>query len=221
MKTLATSTEETVFKAQRFNNQIDMGVQLFLSGYLLKDLSEIQQQHLEGLLLQRKPNIQSWTRSIITLLLEYSQALWKFRSEIHHTEAKLTQEAILREQAVSLLFSLRSTPYLTRTSEYLRTTQIHNVTSWTHRINMALEDQHLTEKITTMDIRTWMYSGVLSTTTARTRSNNVDNWYNPHEYDSDDSDLTVNYYKKIQMKVIMRGLRVILQKVYVDHVRKP
>lgn len=183
-----------------------MGVQLLLSGYLLKELSEIQQKRLEGLRLQRKPNIHSWNRSMITFLLEYSQALWKFRYEIHHTEAKMTHETILREQAVSLLFSLRTTPYripynlrnlLTRTTEYLRTTQIHNVTSWTNRMNMALEDQSLAKKPSSMDIRTWMYSGVLSTQSACIRAKNDNTWYDPHDYDTDDSDLTINYCKKI------------------------
>ena len=88
-----------------------MGVQLLLSGYLLRDLSDIQQKYMEGLKLQRKPNIHSWHRSTISFLFEYSQALWKFRSEIHHSEAKMTQEMMFREQAVSLLLSLWSTPY--------------------------------------------------------------------------------------------------------------
>ena len=168
-------------------------------------MSEIQQYYVEGLKLQRKPNINSWNSSIITFLLEYSQALWKFRSEIHHSEATLTQETMLREQAVSLLLSLRTTPHriphhlrnlLTRTSDFLRSTQIHNVTSWTNRINQALEDQQFSEKSTSMDIRTWMYSGSLSAKAACTRVKSDDTWYDPHAYDTDDSDLTINYCHK-------------------------
>ena len=93
------------------NVQIEVGAELLLSVFMLDTLSDIQQEHLESLRLQKKPNVLSWNRSALQILLDYSRALWKYRSEILHNESLFTQETMLRNQAASLLTSLRSTPY--------------------------------------------------------------------------------------------------------------
>ena len=166
------------FKAERMNIRIEIGAQLLLSGFLLKDISQIQQTHINSLKLQKKPNVLSWNRSAIQILLEYSRSIWKFRSEILHNELLFTQERTLCDQAVSLLLSLRSTPYrlpmthrnlLQRSTEYLQISQLQNVISWTHRVNKALEKQALSEKTSSTDIRTWIYSGTIYTNTPCTR----------------------------------------------------
>ena len=188
------------------NVQIEVGAELLLSVFMLDTLSDIQQEHLESLRLQKKPNVLSWNRSALQILLDYSRALWKYRSEILHNESLFTQETMLRNQAASLLTSLRSTPYrlpmanrnlLKRSTEYLNTSHIRNVISWTNRVNRALEEQAFIEKTSSTDIRTWIYSGTISTlhSCSRLRSSE-DTWYDRHNYDSDDSEMTVNEQNK-------------------------
>ena len=88
-----------------------MGTHLLLSGHLLRDVSDIQIIHLQNMKTSKKPNVHSWNRSVIQLLLDFSQNIWKYRSDILHDEATMTQEAVLRNQAVGLLRSNRTTPY--------------------------------------------------------------------------------------------------------------
>ena len=69
--------------------------------------------------------------------------------------------------------------------------------SWTKRVNRALEQQNFSEKNTANDIRTWIYSGELLAAKERTRlRHDGDDWHDPHCYDSDDSEITVNSSKK-------------------------
>ena len=205
INTNSNTSAEMYTKASAINNQIAMGVQSLFSGYLLTDLSKVQENYMGTLPLQRKPNIRSWNRNVIKFMFEYSQVIWKARSEILHNEAQVTQEALLREQAVSLLVSLRTVPYkipasvrnlLNRSTHYLRTTPLQNVALWTQRVNLALEDQSYIEKTTTSDIRTWMYTGNIATKHQYTRLKSDDSWYDTHAYDSDYSDLTISYTQK-------------------------
>ena len=138
------------------------------SGVLLQDVSEIRQDYLNGLKLLKKPNFQSLNRSIIKLLLHISQDLWKCRSDILHNKAPITQEAVLRNQAIALVRSLRTTPYslphakrklFDCTSHYLSTTPLNNVVLRTNRINMAIEEQTFLEKTSSNDIQIWMHTG--------------------------------------------------------------
>ena len=99
LPTPATASPELKLKVQSSNNKVSMGPLLMLSRFITCDLSAIQSTYLETLQRQKKPNISSWNRTIIKSLLEYSQAIWKFRSEILHDEAVFTQEAMLRTQA--------------------------------------------------------------------------------------------------------------------------
>ena len=125
-------------KALAINAQINLGVPLMISGFLTKDISDVQQQHLTDLRLSRRPNIKSWNKSVIQIFLNFSQTVLKFRSDILHNEAIFTQEATLRSQAVQLLHSLRTTPFslpktsrnlLERPTSYLQTTPLRNVIS--------------------------------------------------------------------------------------------
>ena len=201
----ASSSEDFQFKTTRMNSQINLGVQMLLSGFLLCEISEIQIKYMDTLTLQKKPNINSWNRSIIRALLEYSQSIWKFRSDILQNESIFTREAMLRDQATSLLLSLRTTPYrlpsdtrnlLKRTTHYLQSTHLRNVISWTNRINIALETQNFNEKTTSNDIHTWLYSSVITDRRLCSRLKTDDTWYDPHTYDSDDSDMTINFSDK-------------------------
>lgn len=201
----ASATDELKKKITLMNNQIEMGVPNLLSGLLHRDLSDIQQQHLQNLRQAKRPNISSWNRSIILFFLVYSQSIWKFRSDVLYNEALFTRETLLRDQAVALLTSLRHTPFrlpnqsrnlLNRSTDYLKTSYLRNVISWTNRVNAALEDQSFNEKTSSTDIRTWIYSGNILSRDQCTRLRDVDTWYDPHAYDSDNSEMTVNYYKK-------------------------
>ena len=109
LPTPATASPELKLKVQSLNNQVSMGPLLMLSGFITCDLSANQSTYMETLQRQKKPNMSSWNRTIIKSLLEYSQAIWKFRSEILHDEAVLTQDAMLRTQATQLLYSIRRT----------------------------------------------------------------------------------------------------------------
>ena len=188
-------------KCEKINKEITMGTHRLLSGFLMCDVSDVQFIYLQHLRTTKKPNIASWNRSVIQLLLDFSQNIWKYRSDILHAEATLTQETTLRNQAVELLRSLRSTPYriphtnrslLERTSHYLQTTHVQNVISWTNRINTALEEQTHLEKTTSNDIRTWAYSGKIDSRRNCLSMKSPDGWYDPTYYDSDDSELTAN-----------------------------
>ena len=187
------------------NNQVQLGTHLLLSGFLTKDVSDIQQEYLCDLRRSKKPNVRSWNRSAIKLLLDFSHELWKNRSNILHDEATMTQEAVLRNQAVNLLWSLRTTPYclhitkrklLERSSEYLNTTPINNIVSWTNRVKCALEEQTHLEKTSSNDIRIWIHSGKIDSRRNCTSMKTPDGWYDPSYYNSDDSDLTENEYMK-------------------------
>ena len=74
-----------------------MGVLPLLSGFLCQEVSEIQKNHMQGLKLARKSNINSWNRGTIKALLTFSHDVWKFRSDILHNEATFTQETMLRD----------------------------------------------------------------------------------------------------------------------------
>ena len=64
-------------------------------------------------------------------------------------------------------------------------------------MNQALEDQNFDDKTTTNDIRTWLYSGIISDRVkCRRLKTDEDTWYDSHKYDSDDSDVTANYGNK-------------------------
>ena len=206
IKTNPSTSIDDQQRASGINEQIELGIPLLLSGFITKGVSEIQQKHLEGLQSSRRPNIRSWCKSAIKHLLEFTQTLWKFRSEILYEEATFTQEAMLLPQAINLLQSLRKMPYslhksarnlLDQSTSYLQTTHLRNVISWTKRVNRVLEQQSFSEKNTINDIRTWIYSGELLTAKEQTRlRHDGDDWYDPHSYDSDDSEITVNLSKK-------------------------
>ena len=103
----STSTDDQQ-RASSINNQIEIVIPFLLSGFITKGVSEIQQQYMDRLRLPRLPNIKS--KSAIHLLLEFLQALWKFRSDILHKEATFTQEAMLRSQAIHLFQSPKIVP---------------------------------------------------------------------------------------------------------------
>ena len=200
-----TASEQHKIKIEKINNQVKLGTHLLLSGLLIKDVSGIQQEYLCDLRRSKKTNARSRNRSTIKLLLDFSHELWKYRSNILHDEATMTQEAVLRNQAVNLLRSLRTTPYclpitkrklLERSSDYLSTTPINNVGSWTNRVKSALEEQTHLEKTSSNDIRIWIHSGKIDSRENCMRMKTPDGWYDPSYYDSDDSDLTENEYMK-------------------------
>ena len=61
-------------------------------------------------------------------------------------------------------------------------------------MNQTLENQNLDDKTTSNDIRTWLYSGMISDKEkCMELKTDDDTWYDPHNYDSDDSDMTANY----------------------------
>ena len=113
---------------------------------------------------------------------------------------------MLREQALQLLILLWSNPFrlpktprnlLTRTKDYLQTRHLRNIISWTKRANGAIEKQNFNEHTSSNHIRTWLYSGTITSNEAYGRLCTADDtWYDPHCYDSDDSEMTVNYCKK-------------------------
>ena len=199
------------------SNQVKLGTHLLLSGLLLKDVSGIQQEYLCILRMSKKPIVRSWNRSAIKLLLDFSQEIWKYRSNILHDEATVTEEAILHNQGIDLLRSLRSTPYrlpiskrklIGRSSEYLSTTPINNVVSWTNHINSALEEQTHLEKTSSNDIRIWIHSGKIDSRENCMRIKTPDGWYDPGYHDSDGSDLTVNKYKRFLGEKMIRGFPI-------------
>ena len=133
-----TSADERKQEATNVNHQLKMGMLPLLSGYLCREVSSTQQLHMNNVKLHRKPNIHSWSRGVIRALLDYSQSVWKFCSDILHNESTFTQETMLREQAVKLLFSLLSTQLrlpqksrnlLLRTKECIQTTHLRNIIS--------------------------------------------------------------------------------------------
>ena len=197
------STEEQRLDYTNMNQQITMGAEQLLSGFLCYQISQIQNRHIQTSCLSRKSTLNSWNRTVIKAFLDFSQAVWKSRSDILHNEAAFTREAMLREQAVILLTTLRFTPHrlpnqsrnlLNRTKSYLQTSHLKNVVSWTKRVNRALEEQSYKERSTSNDIRTWLYSGrILSCDNCGRVEREDDGWYDPHSYDSDDSEMTVNY----------------------------
>ena len=153
----STASPDFEFKATSMNSQLSLGPLLLLFGFLTRDLSAIQSMYLDNVKLAKKPNISSWNLSVINSLFEYSQSLWKFRSEILHNESIFTQEAMLRDQAIQLLHSIRSTLYLSLqkgSTDYLKTTTLYNVISWTKQMNQSLEDQNFDDKTTSNGIRT-------------------------------------------------------------------
>ena len=68
--------------------------------------------------------------------------------------------------------------------------------SWTNRVNNALEEQTHLEKTSSNDIRIWMHSGKINSRENCVRMKTPDGWCDPSYYDSDDSDLPANEYKK-------------------------
>ena len=151
------------------NYQIDFGIENLLSGALTLPLVAVQRHYTKTRLAQQPSNSQinftSWNRSFITLLLDYSNELWQFRCQVMHDEAKLTRESTVRDQAVTLLDSLKKDPFrvpfsfrnlLNRSRHYLRTTHLRNVRSWINRINYAVELESGRRKNGVNDIRRWM-----------------------------------------------------------------
>ena len=74
-------------------------------------------------------------------------------------------------------------------------------------IPSCLEDQSFNDKTTSADIRTWIYSGSILSKAQCTKITDVDTWFDPHAYDSDDSELTANYYKKFPDEKINTWIR--------------
>lgn len=145
------------------NHQIDMGAKQPLSGFLCQEVSKVRNRYMNTLKLEKKNTMHSWNRETIKSLLDFSNALWKFRSDILHDEAVFTQETMLRDQAIQLLSTLQFTPYqlpqkshklLNRTKSYLQTSHLRNIISWTNRVNKAMEEQNYSERSTSNDIRT-------------------------------------------------------------------
>ena len=66
------------------------------------------------------------------------------------------------------------------------------MTSWTNRINDAIEEQSFNNKTSSNDIRIWLHSGKIDSRRNCRSMKTYDNWYDPQYYDSDDSELTVN-----------------------------
>lgn len=93
------------------NHQIDMGAKQPLSGFLCQEVSKVRNRYMNTLKLEKKNTMHSWNRETIKSLLDFSNALWKFRSDILHDEAVFTQETMLRDQAIQLLSTLQFTPY--------------------------------------------------------------------------------------------------------------
>ena len=71
-----------------------------LSGFLCREVPEIQQKHMKGLKLARMSKINSWNRGAIKALLTFSQAVWTFRSDILHNEATFTRNYALSNQTL-------------------------------------------------------------------------------------------------------------------------
>ena len=110
-------------------------------------------------------SIRAWNRNFIELMLDHTNDIWKYRSEVLHEEEKLTREAAMREQAVHLLLRLRQGPHqvtfqfrklLNWTRHYLRTTHARNVISWLNRITLAVEMEANRSKRGVNDIRWWI-----------------------------------------------------------------
>ena len=169
------SSVEQQNESNNTNQQLCMGTLSLLSGFPCQDVSTIQQHYMDGLKLEQKPNMYSWSWGAIKALLNFPQAIWKFRSDNLHNEATFAQEKMLWEQAIQLLTSLRSTPFrlpktsnslLTQTKDYLQISHLRNITSWTKRVNRAIEEHNFNERTSSIGIRTWLYSETITSNEA-------------------------------------------------------
>ena len=147
------------------NKQFQLGIDNLLSGVVTTHLTNIQQHHISTYNVGKFTSIRSWTRNVIRLLLDHSNALWQYRSKILHDENLLTREATLRNQAIELLNEYKKTPhkiafeqreYLNRSATYFKTTHLRNVRSWLNRMNIAIEIEAHRIKNGRTDIRRWV-----------------------------------------------------------------
>ena len=68
LPTPRTASDKQKIRIEKMNNQVQLGTHLLLSGFLTKDVSDIQQEYLCDLRRSKKPNVRSWNRSAIKLL---------------------------------------------------------------------------------------------------------------------------------------------------------
>lgn len=159
-------TEKTQMNA--INHQISFGIDNLLSGALTLQLASAQRHYSKNQHNGPKSkniNYNSWNRSFIKLILDYSNDLWLYRCKILHDDEKLTRESTVRAQAVTLLESLKKDPFqvpfsfrnlLNRSPHYLKTTHLRNVRNWLNRINFAVELEAGRRKNGVNDIRRWL-----------------------------------------------------------------
>ena len=88
-----------------------------------------------------------------TALITFANEAWMHRCKIVHEENKATVENYTRTLAYDLMHKLKQVPWS------LKKGNIHDVSSWLHRIQFGIQEIEAMEKRTSTDIRTWIQNG--------------------------------------------------------------
>ena len=144
--------------------QIDtLGVQNMLLGIVTPKFSESQRIYYKQNSFGKNFNAERWGKWFIRLMMDFSQAIWKYRCEILHARQEGTMEHRLRDLAVSWLVQLKNTPTLlpvdsrylaNRSIRHFKTGALRSVNAWIRRIDIELKRKR--ESAHAGDIRNWI-----------------------------------------------------------------
>ena len=181
------------------NDTITLGMDNFLSAVVTKSISDAQHRYIIDHGLSNVINITGWNKGVIRIMFEYTNSIWLYRSSILHEKKELNREAMIRQQAVDLLFQLRRNPYKlhysgrdlsARRRSDIMNAPLSRVLNWIDRVSVALDKQSKNAQLGTSDIRRWLHSDLHpSKTHANNEIEKYDDGFYVHgcyvDYDSD------------------------------------
>ena len=196
-----------------FNEQLDLGVSNMLRGILTYKINDCQIKYYASLPDKRNGDGSSWSKQLISHLINFSISIWKFRCDQVQESKIFTAEGRMRNECRKLYTEIRTNKSIIPASfryllqkdyKFFSRGSIQSIKSWLRRINIGIKQQeHQSSK--NHDIRTWLTKKIpLSETDEEsTDSDATKLWYDkyPDEHPdlrtwdlthTDDFDITVN-----------------------------